>query len=333
MKSVQKVRCSTALLFVGLLVSCRRPASTAEAQPGVVGQAVASSGTVPAASASASVSTGPVLRGPALVPFAGGEFVYGPWDPCLFDYEDNPENSTDPYEKAGAVGGCRAERQAVRSPIGYPVLRPAKRITLAPFEMDATEVTEQDYAECEKAGGCSARKPLEGEYVRKWVVKPRHPVTGVSWPQAVAYCKWAGKRLPTAEEWEFAARGGGDRYLPGTLEERKWRRDELELAEGAMQKEPVEVERLVSREGLKGMFANVMEWTSSPAPGSDGANYREARSHAYGATVTQRIFGYTEFNYYETEFFDCSLGFRCARDGQRPAASPPSAPGGIAPAP
>jgi formylglycine-generating enzyme required for sulfatase activity len=90
---------------------------------------------------------------------------------------------------------------------------PAHTVTLAAFFLDRTEVTNAHYGECVAAKVCQPKSDS---------VRSSHPdfdganqpVTGISWDDAGAYCRWRGKRLPREAEFEKAARDTDDRRFP-----------------------------------------------------------------------------------------------------------------------
>lgn len=87
--------------------------------------------------------------------------------------------------------------------------RPPAMVWLQTFYMDLNEVTYAEYCACVSAGKCPRSGPRYKDFNR-----PRQPINGVSWHDAVAYCRYQGKQLPTEAQWEKAARGTDGRRYP-----------------------------------------------------------------------------------------------------------------------
>jgi formylglycine-generating enzyme required for sulfatase activity/outer membrane protein assembly factor BamD (BamD/ComL family) len=86
--------------------------------------------------------------------------------------------------------------------------KPIHEVYLDSFWIDRTEVTRGQYWSCMDAGACRPRSSLwDGTSLL-------NPISQATWEDALAYCTWAGKRLPTEAEWEKAARGTDKRIYP-----------------------------------------------------------------------------------------------------------------------
>jgi formylglycine-generating enzyme required for sulfatase activity len=137
--------------------------------------------------------------------------------------------------------------------------RPAHEVEVGSFYLDKYEVTRQQYKKFTDATG----RPVPRNWTSNGALAPGErllPVTFVTWQDAADYAKWAGKRLPTEEEWEYAARGGakGNLYPWGN----QWVEGNANV--GLPRLEPVgSFESDLNPFGVYDLAGNVSEWVQN----------------------------------------------------------------------
>jgi formylglycine-generating enzyme required for sulfatase activity len=206
--------------------------------------------------------------------------------------------------------------------------RPAHRVHVDAFALDVTEVTVADYAVCSRAGACPpaateiswtnitdadrARSPFcnAGQ-----AAKAQHPINCVSWDEASAYCSWVKKRLPSEEEWEYAARGHEGHTYPwgeaAPTDQLCWKR----------QNGTCPVAQFPDGHGPFGGFdlaGNVGEWTASAwsstydSPRDSPARVTRGGSWSY---ILPSSVGGAHRDASLPNVRLAEIGFRCARSG------------------
>ena len=221
-----------------------------------------------------------------------------------------------------AVGGKKPEATPTPPPMAATANCPSgmKRIpsgtfkygddkrdkTLPSFCMDTTEVTVDAYKAC---SSCSA--PNTDGFCN-WGKSDRgnHPINCVDWNQATAYCASVTKRLPTEEEWEYAARGADGRDYPwgnnAPDNQLCWKRWDSKLGTCPVSSYPAGR----SPFGLDDMSGNVWEWTSTLYD----ANKTDRVDRGGGWSVDDPAWVRASSRYYFAPTYRIIVvGFRCLR--------------------
>ena len=233
--------------------------------------------------------------------------------------------------------------------------KPQHLVTLDSYFIDQYEVTNAQFASFMNAAGDGTQERLwlaiETATVRihrqNGIWQPdegyeRHPVAEASWYGAEAYCRWAGKRLPTEAEWEKAARGPDRRIYPwgnefdGTrlnfcdvnCERTEWRN--ANWSDGYAQTAPVDsYPDGQSPYGAFNMAGNVWEWVAdryapdyyarSPQIAPQGPSTGDLRIHRGGSWDSTEWFVRTAYRYPALPAHHApTVGFRCALSGPEP---------------
>jgi len=152
---------------------------------------------------------------------------------------------------------------------GPPAESPAHSLTVGTFSMDKTEVTNAEYAQFVRESNHAP--PEHWGSVKPPVGQELLPVSNVSYEDATAFAEWRSKRdgvtyrLPTEEEWEYAARNGDkDNLYPWGNVWQAGRAASQESGVGAAQPVGTYTQGM-NRWGVQDLLGNVWEWTSSKA--------------------------------------------------------------------
>jgi len=196
--------------------------------------------------------------------------------------------------------------------------KPVHEVRLAAFEIDATEVTAGAYARCVEARACAPADSVDVEGLSQSecngprAERARYPINCVDWAMADAFCRWAGKRLPTEAEWEYAACGGDCDAALGA------RGGGMKLAAATQWPYTSEVARTPKGAfGLYDMADNVWEWTASPYCPYGAPSCADARKVVRGGSWAIEDFFYvrlTARSATRSTTRNVNIGFRCARD-------------------
>ncbi len=208
---------------------------------------------------------------------------------------------------------------------GPPQERPEHPVSVNTFFMDRTEVTNEEYAEFVRDANYEAPshwlqgKPLPGQ--EQW------PVVNVSPIDAEAFAKWRSNRdgviyrLPTEEEWEYAARSGGANKLYPWGD--RWEDKRAVVREATLMPVGSDPEG-ADRWGIVDLIGNAWEWTSSKAslyPGNKieipaaTRNWVVARGGSYSSDPNDRRIpiSATYRDWYEPTLRHPNFGFRLVR--------------------
>ena len=204
--------------------------------------------------------------------------------------------------------------------------RPPHEVRLESYLIDRYEVTAARYTRCVKAGACKAPRRYPGPGSRDPGARGSLPAVGVTWHDARAYCRWAGKQLPTEAQWERAARGTDGRAFPWGNELDCARANFGNFAGAGLCAQtnpghPLPVgsrKRGVSPAGAHDMAGNVWEWVAN-----DYQPYAPARKPEAG-TPRKVVRGGSCCSYFimprsanrlafPPTLADRDIGFRCAR--------------------